>query len=235
MTVTVWRLVWRHGLWGPVIALPLAACLGWSGGNQIVTALAVRNAVETQGTVLRLDRGSHAARLSAPRIGTRTWSVTYRFEGPEGATVTGRAAIPPALHGTLAVGGPIRLRHAPAAPGRHDPVGSLTLRHGIALSALSVILGLGGLALLWLFGPQAASMWRAARSGPARGATVTDLVPRYPALADHPDRRVVWRGPATGAEGRSLRWRRRDLPEPGETIRVRIDPRSGRTWWEADL
>lgn len=222
-------------LWAPAVALPLALALGWSGASRIATALAVRDGPAVTGTVIRLDRGASAARLGAPRIGARSAMVTYGFTAPTDLPVTGRAAIPAALFETLETGGPVLLRHAAASPATSDPVGSLTLRHGLAFAALASVLGIAGLAILRTALPRAVSMRRAVRSGPVRGAMVVALQPRYPAQPANPDRRVIWRDPVTGAEGAAQRWRRRDLPEPGETIPIRMDPRTGRGWWEAEL
>jgi hypothetical protein len=233
--MTVTRLILRNHLWTPLVAVVIALPMVLAGLDRLVTAAAVAGGAAVTGTVTDLDRGSDSVRMSTPVIGTRQWTVDYRFETASGKTVEGRAAIPQALFETLTEGGPIELRHAAENPERNDPSVSNTRRDGILLTAFALVLFGAGVTLLLIFGPRAASMWRASRSGPARMATVTALEPRYPALPDHPERRVRWRDRATGEAGEADRWRRKDLPAIGDAIPVRIDPRNGRAWWEAEL
>jgi hypothetical protein len=234
-SMTVTRLILLNQLWTPLVALAIALPMVFAGIDRLVTASAVAGGAVVTGTVTDLDRGSDSMRVSTPVVGVRQWTVDYRFQTASGETFEGQAAIPQALFETLSEGGPIELRHAAADPARSDPLGSNTRRDGILFTGFSIVLFGAGAAILLIFGPRAASMWRASRSGPPRLATVTALEPRYPALPDHPERRVRWRDTATGAAGEADRWRRKDLPAIGDAIPVRLDPRNGRAWWEADL
>jgi hypothetical protein len=71
----------------------------------------------------------------------------------------------------------------------------------------------------------------------AGGQVITAMVTPPPA-GTAPARRTYldWRA-ADGIEGRSKRITRRWrwLPHTGQTIRLLIDPASGRRWWEGDL
>lgn len=86
---------------------------------------------------------------------------------------------------------------------------------------------------LWRW-PAAASMWRAARFGEVRQASVTGFRQSIVESNGITLVRMTWTD-ASGIPGNGRLVQRDRLPASGSRIIVYADPKTGRTWWEDDL
>lgn len=105
--------------------------------------------------------------------------------------------------------------------------------NGTPLYATVILLGGGALYGAWRW-RDTASMWRAARWGEVRQATVSGFSDTHWHTQGFTLKRMHW-SDAVGAKGSIGPARRDRFPAAGTRIIVYADPKTGRTWWEDRL
>lgn len=218
----------------PIVALALA--LIFSG----VSGLKARNAtlledfgVTTQGLVTNRER-----RETRDSDGNRKVSYYVSYSYPAGGRVyRNRVKVNASFYNRVRIDQPITIRYYPDRPTLHEyDIGSYRRESqtmaGFAGLSVAGAVGLG----IWIF-IKSGPLFRALKFGQVRQAEVTEHVSK------------TQRGKSGGRYGR-LRWRDEAGQEGisgvvpmldvvshpvGSRIRVVVDPRSGRTYWEEEL
>lgn len=229
--VSFWRVVGRHYLWLPVIPAVLALILGgvgwllWAEARTMARDGVQAVAVVTDRRILtQTDRdGSRSTR----------YVVAYRFNPSSDQTVDGDDQVSRALYDQLAVGQSVTVRFLPDDPARNDlePDGPWLPAFLLALAGVALVVALG---LGRMFGGRKLSILRAARAGEVREARVTGHVTTNVQVNGRTQFRFAWTD-AAGVPGQSALMDLRALPETGSVVRIYVDPRSGRGWWEGDF
>lgn len=221
------RLIARHHLWAPLVAvlaaLAFRAVAGWA--LWVDRALDTRGA-EVTGVVAQREIVARRSRDGGETIHEPV--IHYRFTPPGGAERRDRAVVSTGFHDRHQIGDPLVVRYLPGNPGlnRIEATGR-SARAVIFLSLAGVMLVLAGVAAAkWV--PLAASARRAAMA-PGRTVAVTGHARVDVADGAAPRGRALFEGGATGPMPRQA------LPPVGAPLRVRTDPRTGRVWWEGDL
>lgn len=230
------RLIRRHKLWWPV--LPLALVLGFAGFGlyQALKARALeRHGVEAVATVTDREIGTTGSGNSRR---TR-YLVGYSFVTQAGGTVRGREDAGAMAYTRLREGMEVPVRYVPQDPGNHTILPgderrlSAWIWFGFAAAVLLLTLVYGVIDYR-----SKSSALRAGRDGAVRDARVdahhTDTS-GFGRRRGPPQHRFRWIDD-TGAQGMSEPMSNAaKLPPVGETVRVYIDPRTGKAWWDGDF
>ncbi len=230
--VSYWRLIRRLKLYW--LGFPLVFALAFGGVGIALSRdvmLLAREGVVVQAQII--DRQIETRRSSDGKTSTY-YHVHYSYHPEERADpITRRQTVSRTLYDRAQPGGQMPVTYAWSSPDRasidlaHDRLGAWIFG-GIGVVAALVSLGLGG----WMIGRKR-SVLRALRHGELREARVTGI--RETNVRKNNVRQYVldWVD-ATGATGSSMMDRFTRLSETpvGSVIRVYVDPRTGRGWWE---
>ena len=229
--VSVWRVIGRHYLWIPLLPALFALIMGgvglalWSEARVMA-----RDGVEAVGQVT--DR---RIRTTSDRDGNRSTSyvVSYTFRPSSDQTVEASQAVSRALYDRLAAGDSVTVRYLP-----HDPGRSQLEAGGVLLPLILIAVALiAAAATLWLaqrmMGTKLAIL-RAARRGEVREARVTGTEATNVQVNGRTQYRLTWQD-AAGQTGTSAMRDPIALPKAGTVVRVYVDPRTGRGFWEDDF
>lgn len=225
------RLARRHFLWLPLLPLIFTLVFGTIGGVKLYSSrMLARGGIDGSAQVLgheivtRRDRDGNA---------TTRRLVTFRFQALSGETVTGTEAVSRAFYEGLEPGSRVAVRYMPDDPSVNalEPGTGLfeTVFLGAALLALAV-------SALWaaVLARRKLSVLRAARHGEVREAAVTGHDATRVRVNGRTQYRMRWID-AAGQAGQSGLAALTDLPPLGAVVRVYIDPRTGRGWWDGDF
>lgn len=229
--VSFWRVFVRHHLWVPLIPLLVAVVTGviglglWNSASQMA-----RDGVEAVAQVT--DR---RIRTTTDSDGNRTtrYSVSYTFRPSSDQRVEAEDTVSRAYYDRVEVGGQVSVRFLPSDPARSqlEPAGVVA---PVALLTVAVVAAGIMVVLAWFFWGNKLSILRAARSGEVREARVTGSETTNVQVNGRTQYRATWMD-AAGQTGRSAMMDYQALPKTGEVLRIYIDPRSGRGWWENDF
>lgn len=229
--VSFWRVFVRHHLWVPLIPLMVALVTGfiglglWNSAHQMA-----REGVEAVAQVT--DR---RIRTTTDSDGNRTtrYIVSYAFRPSSDQRVEAEDAVSRDFYDGLEVGGPVSVRFLPSDPARSQlqPAG---VAGPVALLIVAVVAAGIMVVLAWFFWGNKLSILRAARSGEVREARVTGSEATNVQVNGRTQYRVTWTD-AAGQPGRSAMMDYQALPRAGEVLRIYVDPRTGRGWWENDF
>lgn len=228
------RIVKKTNLWMPVVALMVAlVCSGMSAMKARNASLLEEFGVIVQGVVT--DRERRESRDSDGDV-TVSYYVSYRFSA-EGQVLSYRKKVGSGFYSAVRVDQAIPIRYLPDRPTLHEyQIGSYR-REATELAGFAGLAGVVMAGLLVWIAARSGPLFRALRGGEVRLAEVTEHV------------RKPGRGKSGGRYGR-LRWRdeRGDegvsgvvpmldvVSHPvGTRIRVVIDPKTRRGYWEEEL
>jgi hypothetical protein len=221
------RLILRHGLWAPLLALVATLIFGAIGGRMLWQERQLDLVgVDTTGQVVAREIVRRTTRDNRDTVDDPT--LTIRYSDAQGRSFSRRMVVSPPFYEAHTIGTELTLRYLPS-----DPTVMRLMRGPMSSTAvifvgLAGVMAVGFVLALVRWGPEAASARRAAAGPPSR-ARVERVV--WVSVADgaRPKGRILWDGGASRPRLRS------DLPAPGTLIEVRTDPRRGRQWWEVDL
>ena len=219
--------------WAPTPFFVLALILGVMAYGIYDPNRAVqleRQGVDTSGRVTYLGISNPGNPLS------RSYSVSYTFQPAEGPEIQGWFQISRRLHEGLREGDSVPVRYLPQAP-RFNAVEPSRFLNGLRI-VVWVLVALGAVAAIWAQ-RQISRLLRLVCQGELRAAEVTGHTRGRLARARHsklrtPHFHIAWRD-STGAEGEtSVAVPQADLPVVGATIRLYVDPATGRAYsdWE---
>ena len=228
------RIVKKTNLWMPVVALILAMiCGGMSAMKARNASLLEDFGVVVQGVVT--DRERRESRDSDGDV-TVSYYVSYRFAAG-GEVLSYRRRVGSGFYNSVRVDQALPVRYLPDRPTLHEyEIGSYR-REATELAGFAGLAGVAMAGLLVWIAARSGPLFRALRGGEVRRAEVTEHV------------RKPGRGNSGGRYGR-LRWRdeRGDEGESGvvpmldvvshpvgSRIRVVIDPKTRRSYWEEEL
>lgn len=228
------KVVKKTGLWMPVVALTIALiCAGVSGMKARNAAQLEQFGVTTTGVVTNRER-----RESTDSEGRRQvrYYVSYRFVGA-GQTISRRVRVNLRYYNSVSVNQPIPIRYHPQRPRLHEYNIGSNRRDATMMAGFS---GLGGAATLglviWVF-LKSGPLFRALKLGEVRQATVLEHIAKGRRRnSGRRKGRLRWRDDQ-GAVGVSGTVPMLDVVSHpvGSRIRVVIDPRTGRGYWEEEL
>ena len=201
-------------------------------GNHMLVAL---HGTPTEGMVLTVDS-------RRPPRGSYVHSVTLQYRTSTGAIVEAQTRIPEAERIRVSImqsmRSPVELWSVPYAPWavRLRTTATPPLPDWDMMLLLAAGLAALGIGTPFFWGRHAmarASLERAGRfDAPCRAAAIITHTGYWQGGADWA--RAVWRD-ETGEEGCSLPRVRDSLPKPGSCVLLRIDPASGKAWWEGEF
>jgi len=232
--VSYWRLFRRHHGWAPLFALAMTAVM------VLVWQVAARDAklfdlYGAEAVAVVTDRESRTRR-TGDNSTTTDYYLSYWFTSASGERISKRETVSSGFYREVMVGDEITVRYIAHEPqrteveiGSNASTASLTriMSFGFALVAM----GLSG----WV-GHSAAGMLRAVRHGELREARVTQHVHTNVRVNRQPRFRLAWMD-AAYVEGKSGLVRESVLLEHpvGSVIRVYVDPKTDRSWWEGEV
>lgn len=230
------RLIRRHKLWWPAITLAFVLAAVVFGLYLTARARTLeRDGIEVAATVT--DRVIERSRTGNST--RRRYIVAYTFTTEAGQTVRAREAVGEGPYNRLSVGTQAPVRYVPQDPGNHT-----ILPDDSRVMAAWVAFGFAGLVSLMtlIFGVKdfrsKSSALRAGREGAVRAARVDEHLSDTPGFGRRrgpPQHRFRWTD-ETGAQGTSEPMgNAAKLPPVGGTVRVYLDPRTAKAWWEGDF
>jgi hypothetical protein len=218
-----WSLFLRFGGWTALVC----------GALLLVTTLFSAGALYLAD---RLDRSGALANavVTGKRTEGETRLVTFTFKARGGPGRTVETEVSRAYYNAVREGAERKIRYLVEDPDWIEEDLSRYRRTGVLLRWTGLVLGLTGLAMLWLFGKAANRAVRVRRDGERRLAEVTGLAAAGSRFGPAQGR-LEWREPdgSTGASlPRDMDWLRARYA-PGDTIAVF---RLGRhAFWEGDV
>lgn len=232
--VSYWRLFRRHHGWAPLFALAMTVVM------VLVWQVAARDAklfdlYGAEAVAVVTDKETRTRR-SGDNSTTTDYYLSYRFTSASGEQIAKVESVSSGFYRETAVGDEITVRYIAHDPRRTEvEIGSnadtANLSRIMSFVSALVAMGLAG----W-FGHSAAGMLRAVRSGEMREARITEHVHTNVRVNRQPRFRLAWID-AAYAEGKSGLVRESVLLEHpvGSVIRVYVDPKTGRSWWEGEV
>lgn len=225
-------LLKRHYVWIPLLPLIMAVILLMVGSAQRETADALDNTgVQVNATVLN-------ARSSQQRDPDGTMQTRYRLQvrfAPQlGDPVEGWHDVNRATFETAEIGEILPIRYLPADPRTIEFSEGSTRRSGWLFSLVGSVFLIASLGAGYAFGRHIPSARRAQLSQQRRRASVQAHENSGIKLGDTHLHRMIW-ADDLGDTGQSRARKPGDLPRIGESIMLRVDPKTDRGWWEGDL
>jgi len=227
------RLFLRHHLWIPMIPLLIGAvfsAIGW-------VVIAQANRLDRDGLDAVAIVTARDIRTERDRDGNnRTrYLLSYEFSPGSGERVVARASVARETYNQAQVGQTMAVRYLPEDPGTNRLAAEGSGRGTALIFGLIGLVTLGaGLVVAWFMLRHKASLLRAARRGEVREARVTQHSPTNTQVNGRTMYRFHWVD-AMGTPGQSAMTDYADLPALDSVVRVYVDPRSGRGWWEGDF
>jgi hypothetical protein len=217
---------WRSLPLAPILALVLGlAVLAWAVMAILADWRLSRHGVWAEARVTAHDSTPwRAGEMQRHRL-------SYAFE-VQGQQVTGQVRVSRAFLDRAPVGARIAVRHDPQTPRLHAVAGA----GSVVPVLVALAAGLGGvIGGLWLGGPPLRALpsrLRAAAGAP-RAARVVGQVHLPGGRFAAPRLRIRWQD-SEGGQGESGPLPPLRAPGPGAAITLRVDPRTGRGWWEGE-
>jgi len=225
-------LLKRHHLWIPLLPLAMALTLALVGQAHIITA----NALGSQGIAVNamVLNATTADQTNANGTHATRYRLLLHFLPTHGDAVETWHDVGLEVFETATVGEILRLRYLPDDPAIFEVTDGRTRQSGQAFLLAGAVFGLIGLGLVYVFGRQVPSARRAQLSKQRRPAVVQAHENTGIKLGDVHLHRMIWMDNLHDT-GRSRARKPGNLPAIGQTITLRIDPKTAGSWWEGDL
>lgn len=167
--------------------------------------------------------------LTAPE-GNRPATVTFGFETAEGRSITATRDIARDRAAELGVGGALPVTYSRSNPEVIELAPGALAAFSNRLGMVGWLFGIGGI-ILGLAGLPGAARRLRAETGPSKTARITEIRKSGRGMRPYT---ALWAA-QDGTTGQTLHRELAALPQVGDTITLRCDPKSGAAWWDRDL